>query len=308
MPCYDLRPAVQVDYVNPKTGKSKYIFLSPEAVFKVHPSKIEMMPCKQCHGCRLRKSAEWAARCMHERSLHDSASFLTLTYKPERLPANGSLVMRHYQLFMKSLREKFDNVRIRFYHSGEYGDKLYRPHYHALIFGFDFPDKVYWKTHNGNPLYLSPSLQKLWKLGYSSIGNVTFKSAAYVARYAMKKINGLRKEEHYRRIDPVTGKSYQLAQEYSTMSRKPGIAKRWIEKYFGDVYPHDYVIVDGRKMKPPSFYDSYYEMLSPDDYVELKLKRKELLLKHIANNTPERMIVREKCERARTSLLIRNVE
>ena len=44
----------------------------------------------------------------------------------------------------------------------EYGDKLMRPHYHACLFGFDFPDRVLWSIRDNVRLYRSSILEKLW--------------------------------------------------------------------------------------------------------------------------------------------------
>lgn len=324
MPCYDLRPALPSRRINTKTGKQSYIFIERWTAHRYNPDSLTWIPCRQCTSCRLRKSAEWGARCLHEASLYDRNCFITLTYSPKFLPKDGSLKERHFKLFMKRLREKFpgdscvpvfdkqtglmkDTYPIRFYHCGEYGDKFSRPHYHAILFNFDFLDKTFWKmSESGHPLYISKSLQRLWRYGFSSIGDVTFDSAAYVARYSLKKRNGKAKAEHYRRIDSVTGDSYQIKPEYSTMSRKPGIAKRWIEQFHNDVYPHDHIVVNGIEMKPPSYYDSHYELIYPDDYVEMKLRRKEKALKRIDNLDDLRSNVVEKVAKAKQSMFIRD--
>jgi hypothetical protein len=109
----------------------------------------------------------------------------------------------HRRLFIKRYRKKFG--QFRYYYCGEYGDKLGRPHYHLLIFGHEFEDQELFKTNHGNDkLYTSPSLDKLWGKGYAVIGELTFQSAAYVARYIMKKITGSIAKQHYERIDEST--------------------------------------------------------------------------------------------------------
>uniref|UniRef100_UPI0040482461 rolling circle replication-associated protein n=1 Tax=Shewanella sp. TaxID=50422 RepID=UPI0040482461 len=151
------------------------------------------LPCGQCVGCRLEHSRQWAIRCVHEAQLHQDNCFITLTYNDDYLPENGTLVKRDFQLFMKRLRKKYPHA-VRYYQCGEYGSKTHRPHYHACLFGHDFKDKTLWqKGSDGTPLYISSSLQDLWSsdghsIGFSTIGTVTFQSAAYVARYIMKKI------------------------------------------------------------------------------------------------------------------------
>ena len=145
------------------------------------------LPCGQCIGCRLQRSREWAARCVFEASRHEHNSFITLTYAPECLPEDGSLHYEHFQKFIKRLRKRLwryeDDLKVRFFMCGEYGEQFSRPHYHAIIFGYDFPDKVFWSRNNGYPLYRSRMLEELWPFGYCTVGDVTFESAAYVARY-----------------------------------------------------------------------------------------------------------------------------
>ena len=157
------------------------------------------VPCGQCIGCRLEYSRQWAIRCMHEAQLHESNAFITLTYADEHLPQDRSLDKREFQLFIKRLRKSIQPQRLRYFHCGEYGAKLGRPHYHACLFGFDFPDKElqrYSKT--GEKLYRSDLLDSAWQnKGWALIGEVTFQSAAYVARYITKKITGEAAHDHY---------------------------------------------------------------------------------------------------------------
>lgn len=141
------------------------------------------LPCGQCVGCRLERSRQWAMRCLHESSLYERNCFLTLTYSDEFLPFRGQLRYRDFQGFMKRLR-KFASTPLRFFMCGEYGTLNMRPHYHALIFGFDFDDKVPFRLlDSGCRIYNSSRLEKLWYFGASSVGAVTFESAAYTARY-----------------------------------------------------------------------------------------------------------------------------
>jgi hypothetical protein len=244
-------------------------------------------------------------RCTFEASMHKNNCFITLTYNDEWVPSDGSLHVDHFQRFMKRLRKHFNGKKIRFYHCGEYGEQFGRPHYHAIIFGLDFNDKYFWSINNGNKLYRSPTLEKLWPYGHSSIGDVTFESAAYVSRYILKKINGDNAEEHYQRIDPDTGEVYQVKPEYTTMSRRPGIGKDWFDKYYSDIYPKDYVTIRGKKMKAPKFFDGQYELLYPKEYKELKRKRVLDSKKHADNNTEERLQVREQIQLSKLKQLKR---
>ena len=206
---------------------------------------------------------------MHEASLHKEKSYITLTYNNENLPQYGSLVRRDYQLFMKRLRKHYEPKTIRFYQCGEYGEKLGRPHYHACLFGHQFQDLEFFKTINGFPLYTSETLKKLWPQGNHLVGSLTFESAAYVARYILKKQNGKNKNDHYQNIDQDTGEISIKIPEYTTMSRGgrsgKGIANGWYKKYSTDVYPSDQVIVRGRSCRPPRYYDNQYEITNPSD-------------------------------------------
>jgi len=56
---------------------------------------------------------------------------------------------------------------------------------------------------------------------------------------------------------------------------RPGIAKAWIDKYYSDVFPHDYFMVNGKKMRPPKFYDGHFELVDPAAYKKLKSRRKK---------------------------------
>jgi len=281
-------------------------------IFQYNPLKSPkidgdlQVPCGQCIGCRLERSRQWAVRCMHEAQLHKDNCFITLTFSPEALAERKnpmSVDVRDFQLFMKRLRKKYGEG-IRFYHCGEYGEKSSRPHYHACLFGFDFADKRLWKITNGSRLYTSESLSELWSYGFSTIGDVTFESAAYVARYIMKKINGEQAENHY--YDRETGEV--INPEYTTMSRRPGIGRGWLDKYVADVYPHDYVVVNGIKCKPPKYYDGVLSTDRPYEFDEIKNNRLTRAEKHVDNNTPDRLDVRERVSKARLKLLPKNLD
>ena len=277
------------------------------------------LPCGRCIGCRLEYSRQWAMRCYHEAQLHDQNCFVTLTYDDEHLPEDWSLDLRHFQLFMKRLR-KAHGEGIRFYHAGEYGAKYGRPHYHAIIFGFDFADKIFFKMRGDYPLFISADLQSLWEHGFSSIGSVTFDSAAYVARYITKKITGEKAEglcdckecrgikRHYERIDPETGEITQLKPEYCTMSRGSkklgtgGIGAGWYRQFKGDAYPSDFVIVNGVRVKPPKFYDAKFEVEDPNTLKRLKGARKRGANEHPEDRTERRLRDLEKVQLARLQL------
>lgn len=283
----------------------KILFKRPD--HWVGPPNLNL-PCGQCIGCRLKHSENWAIRCMHEASMHDQNAFITLTYSPEHLPRDFSLNKVHFQDFMKRLRYHFDGDTLRFFHCGEYGDNLERPHYHACLFGIDFEDRTLLKqTEAGSKIYTSAMLEHIWGMGFCTVGDVTFESAAYVARYVTKKITGDRAIDHYIKTDPRTGEAFDVSPEYVTMSRRPGIAREWWLRYREEVTNGDSVLINGREIKPPRYYDKLFEA-HHGDVESLKKLRVENAKRYAANNTPARLRVREICQNARFNLLKRGLE
>lgn len=262
------------------------------------------LPCGQCIGCRLERSRQWAMRCMHEASLHDFNVFVTLTYSDENVPI--SLDHRDFQLFMKRLRKLKPDVR--YYMCGEYGEQFSRPHFHACLFNCFFEDREYYRDlPSGSHLWRSKTLENLWPLGYSSIGDVTFESAAYVARYVMKKVTGNAAEAHYSACDRYTGEIVQRVPEYTRMSLKPGIGYEWFRRYREEVYPRDFVVLRGMKMKPPKAYDKLLKAAPDLTSDEVELLRYNKAAKFVDDTTVERLAVREECAKARVKLKSRSL-
>jgi len=268
----------------------------------------QTVACGRCIGCRIDRSAEWAARLTHENKLHEESCFLTLTYSDENIPSTGSLNKRDFQLFMKRLRKVCPN-RIRFFHCGEYGDDKGRPHYHAIIYGYR-PDDLKHRRNGakGHPLYSSEKLDALWGHGHVWVGEVTPQSCGYVARYVMKKINGQQAERHYEKIDPFTGEIVKLLPEYVTMSTKPGIGRLHYEKFKADIYPADEVIIAGKQRRVPKYYDRLLRKEDPDLYASLKVRRVNRARSQSKDNTPSRLRVREEVRLAKLSQLKRELK
>lgn len=188
---------------------------------------------------------------------------------------------------MKRLR--YFHPGIRFYSCGEYGPSTGRPHYHICIFGYHFPDRVPF----GRGFYRSAELESLWPYGHSSVGDLTFESAAYAARYICDKITGDAAKSHYERIDQDTGEITSIKPEFNLMSRRPGVGAEFFNTYKADMYPHDYVVMRGKKMKPPRFYDKMFEKLDSDAMEKIKIQREMDAQVNALENTPARLAVRE---------------
>lgn len=237
-----------------------------------------LMGCGRCTGCRIDKAQDWAIRCKHEASLYEQNSFITLTYSDEHLPEDYSVSKRVWQLFMKRLRNYYGESKIRFYACGEYGDQKYRPHYHALLFNLDFSDKKFFKLVNGERLYTSEILSTLWPYGQATTGDVTYQSAGYCTRYVMKKMVGDKADEHYWRINPLTQQFVRQTTEFQLCSRRPGIASGWFEKFKSDVFPSDFVVVDGMKKPVPQY---YIRKLQEEELKQHKQRRRKRPREHI---------------------------
>lgn len=297
MPCYSPLTAYRGRDVG-KSGKRAITFtrngsLSGEPI---------QLPCGQCVGCRLERSRQWALRCVHESKMHSANCVLTLTYNDENLPSNGSLVKRDLQLFMKRLRKEFGNG-IRFYACGEYGENTKRPHYHMVLFNFSFIDlRFYKKSKTGDNLYTSDTAERIWSKGFCVVGEVTFESCAYIARYIIDKMTGPLAADWYINADGEV-----LEPEFTNMSRRPGIGTGYYLKYGAEVYSHDSVVLRGMQVRPPRFYDVKHDTVDPKRMVVVKRKRRREAMKHREDNSPERRRVKERHAVLLLNMFKRNV-
>lgn len=219
---------------------------------------LVLLPCGHCYSCSVQYAKQWANRIMMEATLFgDNCCFLTLTYSDNYLP--GSLEKRPLQLFMKRLRKEVGQVR--FFACGEVGEgkgsrEGFNPHYHVIIFGYNFPDKVpLQRSGSGLIIYRSSFLEKLWPYGLSSIGSVSPESAQYVAKYSLKrKTSGIDKGE------------------FVLMSRRPGIGSG---AYSSDIWKTDRIYLNGKSFKPPRFFEKVAEKVGDNEYVLCKFQRED---------------------------------
>lgn len=301
MPCFHPLHALEVPGQKTVAGKPVYHilkYLDP----LYDDSRCLKLPCGKCVGCRLEYSRQWANRCMLELQYHDSAYFLTLTYDDYHVPRSYysdpstgeampslTLCKRDWQLFMKRLRKAFPNDKLRFYMCGEYGDQTQRPHYHAIVFGLHLNDLVpFSRSVQGYQYYTSESVQRCWSargvirsldgsedcvtplapIGYVVVGEVTWETCAYTARYIMKKLNGPEAQFY---------SDFNLEKPFVLMSRKPGIARQYYDDH-PDIYEYDYINLStdkgGRKVRPPRYYDKLFDLEQPEKLAEIKLIRR----------------------------------
>lgn len=243
---------------------------------------------------------------MHEASLYEDNVFITLTYAPGNLPANGSLEYRDFQLFMKRLRKHFTGREIRFYMCGEYGELNQRPHYHACLFNVTFDDQVpKGKSKSGQVFYDSALLEKLWGLGGVSVQPLVRETASYCARYIMKKVTGDDATIHYSTIDE-DGEMRHKEPEFARMSLRPGIGARWLDRFVGDVFNFDSIVCDGQHRQVPRFYDKRFKR-NGGDFDAIEFGRQQRAARAFADNTDERRQTREVVHQAKVRNLKRDL-
>lgn len=255
-------------------------------------------------GCKLERSRQWSIRMMHEARYHPQNCFLTLTYDDQNVPANYGLDLRHFQLFMKRLRKSLAQ-KIRFFACGEYGDLNGRPHYHAIIFNYDPPDRLFHaRSNSGQPIYSTETVRGLWGHGFVTTQDVTHQSCAYVARYVTKKIKSGDQfgADRYYRLSPIDGAFHQVRPEFAVMSRRPGIGSAFAADFKSDFYPSGFIVVDGIRQAPPKFYIS---KLTEREQRRLKLQSRKLGLKNKPHATTERRMARAAIRDARIKKLQR---
>lgn len=308
MTCYHPIHMFQLARKNSRGNNSIVSFSHPEA-FRPGAGKGIKLPCGRCHGCRLERARQWAVRCMCELKYWRRNCFVTLTYADDALTFGGAdhgiLVPRDLTLFWKRLRKS--GVRFRYFGCGEYGDLNNRPHYHAIIFGYDFPDKQYKTTKNGSHYFTSPSLNRIWGHGDCLIGDATFESASYVARYVMKKRLGDTADTYAE--DGITP-------EFVVMSRRPGIGSAFYDEFENDMFPRDALHTRGHSSTPPRYFTERYRLRSksllvphihPMDVEDMISRRVERADRKWEDNEPRRLRVREHIKRSATKNLRRSL-
>lgn len=244
------------------------------------------IPCGKCISCRLEYARQWAIRCVHEAKMHPENCFITLTYAEENLKSD-KLVYQDFQTFVKNLRsqrfqglldlmfptlpqkeqrqlwrklpkerqnELNDSIRISVFVTGEYGDRQKRPHWHALLFNYRPEDSTYkYSNDRGDKIYSSETLGNLWPHGISELGDVTFESAGYCARYAAKKLAHGPDQSHD--FNPISKKSCKHA-----------IGKSFLEKYWKEIFDNGFVIVNNTKSSIPRYYEKWLKRHQPEAY------------------------------------------
>lgn len=266
MACY--KPSLAVDYgINPETGKHRIKFVSrfrPDLdlvkLKEIHGDNLLLLPCGSCLGCQFDKARDWSTRCYLESLYHERNCFITLTYDDEHCPL--MLDKADFQAFIHSLRDR--GFKISYLLCGEYGSKKGRPHGHAILFGYYPPDcdVPYCKGSNGDFIYESKFLEKVWQKGQVFVGDCSFRSAGYIARYTTKKIG---KDAGFLLMSRNLGMQYlkdnvekllfedKIIGEFGSMSFAS--LPRAFNKFLKEHYPDKYEIVKQARIKKSKLLD-----------------------------------------------------
>lgn len=129
--------------------------------------------CALCLRNRVYEKRVWTHRMDLEARCHEHNSFLTLTYDDDNLPANGSLVRKHAEDYLKRLRFNIHPLKLRLYLCGEYGEKTQRPHYHAALFGLGTQHE--------------DIVRDSWGMGNIMLAELNIATIRYVCGYVTKK-------------------------------------------------------------------------------------------------------------------------
>lgn len=243
--------------------------------------KIDV-PCGTCIGCRETAAKHWALRCFLELEEHQSATFVTLTYKPEKVPV--TLSKRHLQLFLKRLRKAHAKKQraagtrptavkpLRFFASGEYGETTNRPHYHAILYSTSTQD--------------AEVIQKAWPNGFVDVKPATNAAIAYVAGYAAKKYGDHRSFKKEERVDPGTGEVYNYEPPFLQMSRRPGIGARARTRHRNSW--RKVAVLNGQTMSVPRYlHEHWKQTATPNEKDQLQIE-KEQMRKQIVTTSEQR--------------------
>lgn len=223
---------------------------------------IKEFECGYCPECLSKKSRYWALRCSFQ-AKKTPAIMITLTYDTYVYDENGNVIgeevsdkkvdKRDCQLFLKRLREwndrKGNKQKIKYLLTAEYGKRTGRAHYHAILFGVQFPDIVaYKKSKRGNLIYKSGTLAKLWGNGICTVDCLT--ASTSVARYCTK----------------YACKDNGAADTFMLTSRDIG-SLALLESFNGKSY-----YIDGNEYTIPKQIWNYYIMSKYGKYVDIDYK------------------------------------
>nr|CAI9751494.1 replication initiation protein [Microvirus sp.]CAI9751515.1 replication initiation protein [Microvirus sp.] len=319
------------DYFIEGTGyDDSRIIVSPDFHFSGELNGvITRIPCGKCIGCRNDNARRWSARCYNEAQYVGlkNCCFVTLTFNNKMLYSREhpwSLDKKAFSGFIKRLRsrikDKYGIDGVRFFSCGEYGSLKGRPHYHMLIFGFNFPDKQVMKgpkypkklqphTILGRTIfnYTSDFLNSCWSpagsdesFGFATISDLTYEDCAYTARYVLKKLGNFEK-------------SNNRESEFINASRMPGLGYDFFHRYYKNILCAGRIdLGNGRFSDIPRYYVDKLKEFDPEYYEKLKLDRMHNIIYNLfieeKNPTRQRLMAQEELLNQKLDKYVREYE
>lgn len=254
---------------------------------------IKEFDCGCCPECLSKRARLWSLRCSAE-AQKNIGCMITLTYdqyeRDERgriigeLPPDRTIPLskRDCQLFIKRLRKHFKDKKIKYLITAERGKRTQRAHYHAILFGVDFTDKIkYKKSDRGNIIYKSATLSKLWNHGICTIDAVNINSA--VARYCTKYCaKDTRADDTFMLMSRNIGDDYLLEKfngiSYVLDGYEYSIPKQIWNKKITDFYRNNYVFKLRNatyKYRSLKWYESKFDSILANYYADYNSKQRK---------------------------------
>lgn len=253
-------------------------------------SEVGLVACHKCWQCRENKVNDYVGRCIAESHHSDETLSVTLTYGDGDTPESATLVYKHYQLFMKSLRN--EGYKVRYIVAGEYGSTKGRAHWHAILFfkgkvpkNIEFDKRIHWK-HWWDTESKTPR-------GYVYIEKPSYKSYRYVMKYILKDTKLDVQNGHFALSKkPPLGDQYfkELAKKYvdsglapqtfmysfdnefdSQGNRREFMIQGKTRENFCKYYLHEWLdqhAFSNRKMPYSDIIEEYEDQLIKDDPIE----------------------------------------
>lgn len=325
----------------------------------------QYIPCRKCDECKAKYAEEWGIRAFHEYQMREEGSFITLTVDSTKAKLfleeknlkkyckrceKGNRYIKYpidYTLckgmILDEIKRLRDNIlktygkKIRYFGCGEYGspENSERPHYHIIIYGFNFPDKKQVDTSKkGVPIFVSEFLNKNWKYGIATVQDVNARACFYTAKYCMKKLKFSNDQNEYE-------KYYGREPEFLIMSKgncnvkrckhieeiiknckdaknlrnleipyckncdktRGGIGFDYWKKYHKDIMKIGYITIDGIKYQIPKYYLSILKLTNETKYDMYKIKQineiDEREKKHPNERSYEQLQIKKKINKAK---------
>ena len=276
--------------------------------------RYQTIACQNCWACRLKKSAEWATRCICEAKEHpDSNYWITLTYNDENLPIAQSITYKHYlpinkytqekyifktienvgdeiwgegclipedlKRFMNTLRKKFErkgHTGIKFLAAGEYGSINHRPHFHICLFNCPLSIDMFYDMH------VDENFKMTWKS--EEIDQCWKKGIAQISELEWSNAAYTCRYTTKKIIDGTKTEEEYAKQgkikEFIRMSNRPGIGNQYYEKHKNEIYKNDILVMKTIKgnigsIKPPKAWDKKFMETHPEAWEILKKCREQ---------------------------------